>query len=195
MRSKCAELHKAFFEQGTELDPELAPAIVATVAVAGGPEEYDAFFARYQNASTPQEELRYLIALASFTDPALAERTFEFARTKARVQNAPSLLNMLLTNRAVGAATWERVTDHWDELLAKFPPTLVTRMLEGARLLCRDKAFATQVKDFLSDHPVPTGEKSVVQICERLMVNAAFSERLASGATPVLRAATAHLGA
>jgi puromycin-sensitive aminopeptidase len=195
VKSKCTELHKAFFEQGTELDPELAPAIVATVTVAGGPEEYDAFFARYQNASTPQEELRYLIALAGFTDPALAERTFEFARTKARVQNAPSLLNMLLTNRAVGAATWERVTDHWDELLAKFPPTLVTRMLEGARLLCRDKALATQVKDFLSDHPVPTGEKSVVQICERLMVNATFSERLASGATPVLRAATAHLGA
>jgi puromycin-sensitive aminopeptidase len=195
VRSRCAELHRAFFEEGTELDSELAPAIVATVAASGGIEEYDAFLARHQSARTPQEELRYLIALAGFRDASLAERTFEYARTKARVQNAPMLLNVLLSNRYAGSATWVRVTDHWDELLAKFPGTLVTRMLEGVRLLCRDVALAAEIQDFLLDHPVPTGEKAVVQICERLMVNAAFSARLASGSAPVFQAATARLGA
>src|SRR6202040_3708501 len=78
VRAKCAELHRAFLEKGTELDSELAPAIVATVAASGGPEEYDAFLARHENPRTPQEEVRYLIALAGFNDAALAERTFEY---------------------------------------------------------------------------------------------------------------------
>jgi puromycin-sensitive aminopeptidase len=194
VRARCAELHHAYLSDGVALDPELAPAIVAIVAASGGPEEYDAFLERHLSATTPQEEIRYLIALAGFKDAALAERTFELARTRVRVQNAPSLINMLLANRFVGAATWTRVVDHWDELLAKFPGTLVTRMLESVRLICRDEALATGIKDYLLDHPVPTGDKSIEQTCERLMVNTAFSARLAAAGGETFRAATERLG-
>ena len=112
IRSRCAELHRAFLEDGVELDPELAQAIVMTVAVSSGREVYDAFVERFRNARTPQEELRYLIALAGFNDLELAERTFNFALTEVRTQNAPLLLNVLLGNRVAGPSTWRRVTEN-----------------------------------------------------------------------------------
>jgi hypothetical protein len=187
-------LHRALVQNGIELDPELAQAIVTTVAAAGGREEYDAFVERFRNARTPQEEIRYLIALAGFNDLELAGRTFEFALTEVRVQNAPLLLNVLLGNRVAGPDTWRRITENWDEILAKFPGTLVTRMLEGARVLCRDPELANEIKNFLADHPVPSGDKSLDQISERLMVNAALGSRLAAAGGSSFRSATEHLG-
>ena len=192
IRRRCMELFAALVSDGTPLDPQLAPAIVATVAASGGPAEYDAFVERYRHPATPQEEMRYLMALAGFEDEALAQRTFELAMTEVRTANAPLLISMLLANRATGEATWRRVTERWDELLSRIPTTLASRMLEGTRLLCRDPQFSTSVRAFLSDHPIPSGERSVEQTSERLGINTALANRL-HGAGQVLDQAAASL--
>jgi hypothetical protein len=193
VRAQCLQLHGDSIESGIPLDPELAPAIVATVAACGGATEYDQFLGRFKKPSTPQEEMRYLYALSGFEDAALAERTFELARTVVRKQNAPLLIGMLLANRVAGPATWGRITDHWDELRARFPATLVTRMLDSARLVCRNPDLADEIKSFLGAHPVPTGDKAIAQTIERLSVNAAFAARLGAEGRPVLTAGVARL--
>ena len=111
------------------------------------------------------------------------------------MQNGYFVIAMLLANRAAGPATWSRVTEHWDELLARFPGTLVTRMLESARLVCKDQSLAEQVGAFLATHPVPTGEKAIAQTIERLGINSAFAERLATQAGTELQAGTERLTA
>ena len=96
-------------ERGTAaLDPDLASAIIATVAASGGPEDFDRFVEHYRHPATPQEEIRYLYALAGFTDPYLAARTFEFARTDVRSQDAPFVIQLLLAGRDNGVSTWQR---------------------------------------------------------------------------------------
>jgi puromycin-sensitive aminopeptidase len=193
VRAECARAHREFLDDGVELEPQLAPAIVATVAASGGIEEYEAFLERYRHASTPQEEVRYLGALGGFKSEELAARTFELARTEIRVQDVPRLIVALLVNRVAGPPTWTRLTEHWDEITAKLPPTLTSRMAEGARVLCRDAEFADGVSEFLATHPIPSGQKSVEQTRERLGVNVAFAARLAATAGPVLVAATERL--
>jgi puromycin-sensitive aminopeptidase len=195
VQTKCLQLHDDFVTHGVALDPELAPGIVATVAAYGGAPEYEAFYRRFKNPSTPQEEVRYLTALAGFEDAALAERTFELAITEVRRQNGYFVIAMLLANRAAGPATWSRVTEHWDELLARFPGTLVTRMLDGTRLVCKNQSLAKEIGAFLATHPVPTGEKAIAQTIERLGVNAAFAARLATEAGTELQAGTERLTA
>jgi puromycin-sensitive aminopeptidase len=195
VRARCLQLHRDFVVDGVPLDPELAPAIVATVAACGGPSEYQSFYGKFKQPSTPQEEMRYLTGLTGFREADLAERTFELARTQVRTQNAYFVIAQLLTNRTVGAATWQRVTEHWDELLAKFPGTLTTRMLDGVRLLCRDSGLVREIGDFLASHPVPTGEMAIAQTMERLGVNAAFAARLGSEAGALLSAGAERLSA
>jgi ERAP1-like C-terminal domain len=168
------------------LHPDTESAVLEIVAAEGGREEFETYLERYRNPANPQQEMRYLYALAGFDDAALAARTFELAASEVRTQNAPFLLQALLANRVAGAGTWGRVTERWDELVERFPANTLPRMLEGVRALCTPPALAEEVTRFVEAHPLPSGGKTVEQILERLAVNVAFGTREATGLATVL---------
>ncbi len=172
------------------LDPDTESAILDVVAATGDAGVFDAYLARYRAPANPQEENRYLYALASFEDPVLAGRAFELALGEVRTQNAPFLIQLLLANRTTGPATWGRVTESWDEVVDRFPTNILPRMLDGVRGLCTPPELAADVTAFVESHPIPTGAKTVEQIVERLAVNVAFgrreARRLASALTALV---------
>jgi puromycin-sensitive aminopeptidase len=167
--------------EATPLHGDIASAVLDIVATVGGVNEYEAYLAHYRNPSTPQEENRYLDALASFGDEALAARTFELAMTDVRSQNAPFLIRLLLVNREAGPATWERIVAAWDEFPKKFPSNTLPRMLDGVRALCSPPEFAAGVASFIVAHPLAAGGRTVEQILERLAMSVDFGRR--EGAT------------
>ncbi len=181
IRAEAARRYLAMVTGGAPVNPELLSAVVTLVAAGGGVEQYDAFLERYRNPDTPQDEIRYLYALTAFPEPELAARTFALARTEVRTQNAPFLIQMLLASRVHGPATWPLVRTHWDELAARLPANIFPRMLDGVKLLCRQEDLAEDVRSFLATHPVPSGQRTVDQIVERLGVNVAFATRLRAG--------------
>jgi hypothetical protein len=182
-----AEAARRFAQADTvPLHPDTESAVLDIVASDGGPAEFEAFLARYRTPSTPQEEIRYLYALASFSDPDLASRTFDLALTEVRTQNAPFVLQSLVANRTTGPATWERITEEWDALVAKFPANILPRMLDGVRVLCDPPELADRVTAFVETHPLPSGGKTVEQILERLAVNVAFGQRQGAGLAETL---------
>jgi puromycin-sensitive aminopeptidase len=193
VQAQAHRLHASFQDGTTALDPDLASAIIGVVAASGGAEDYEAFLEHYRHPTTPQEEMRYLYALAGFNDPGLAARTFEFALTEVRSQNAPFVIGMLLANRDNGAATWGRVRDHWDELVARIPANIVPRMLGGVTSLCRDPNLAQEVTAFVRAHPLPIGQRTVDQTLERLAINVSFAAALHDSAATALRAGLERL--
>jgi len=176
-------------------DPDLASALLGVVAAGGGPEDFEAFLERYRHPATPQEEMRYLYALAGFPDESLAARAFELAGTEVRTQNAPFLVHLLLANRTVGPATWARVRDSWDALRARIPANILPRMLDGVKLLCRHPSLAEEIRVFVNAHPLPTGQRTVDQTLERLAVNVALAAALGDTVTADLDAGVERLGA
>jgi puromycin-sensitive aminopeptidase len=162
---------------GPTLNPDLESAILAVVADQRRQGDYDTFYARYRAATTPQEEQRYLGALAAFPDLELGARTFDLALHTVRTQDAPYLIIGLLTNRVTGPHSFEELTEHWDEVLERFPANSHSRMVQGVRTLCSDTGVARRVTEFLAAHPVRTGQRSVDQAVERLWVNVGFVER------------------
>ena len=195
VRAEAARRHDQALTGGAALLPDLASAVVEVAALVGTEADYERYLQRYRSPDTPQEEMRYLMALTAFSQPALAERTFELAATEVRSQNAPFVISMLLTHREHGAATWLRVAEHWERLVARTPVNILPRMLSGVRLLCRDAALAAEVRQFLAAHPLPSGQRTVDQAVERLGVNVRFAERLRATAGTALRAGLERLGA
>ena len=182
-----AEAARRFAEAGAvSLHPDTESALLDIVASDGGAAEFEAFLDRYRNPSNPQEEIRYLYALASFNDPGLSARAFELALTEVRTQNAPFLLQSLVANRVAGPAAWERITEAWDDLVARFPSNILPRMLDGVRGLCSPPELAGRVTAFVEDHPLPAGGKTVEQILERLAVNVEFGRRQGPGLAATL---------
>ena len=170
----------------TPLDPDIAAAILDVVADGGGTEEYEMFLARHRKPANPQEENRYLFALASFSNSELAARTFELALSEVRTQNGPFLIQLLLANRVTGAETWPRLRDAWDTITTRFPSNIVPRMLDGVRGLCAPPSLADEVTGFLEAHPLMAGGRTVEQALERLAVNVEFGRREGSGLASTL---------
>src|SRR6266571_4596982 len=70
-KERARELYARHRKDELVVEPNLLPALIAIVAWTGGEEEYGWFLDRFKTARTPQEEQRYLYALAGFRQPEL----------------------------------------------------------------------------------------------------------------------------
>jgi puromycin-sensitive aminopeptidase len=158
-------------------DADVAAACIAVTADHGNADLWQEFLDRFGRVSTPQEQLRYLYALALFPDPDLVLRACELATTDAvRTQNAPFLLQRALHSREHGPLVWQSVRDNWSTIEQRFPRTLIPRMLDGITWLI-DDASVRSVPEHLAAHPIPEGERVIAQHLERQRVHRALAER------------------
>jgi hypothetical protein len=68
------------------------------------------------------------------------------------------------------------VRDNWDRLTARFSPSLVPRVIEGATWLV-EGAVTDDVVRFVEAHPVASGARTIAQHLERLRVHRATVDR------------------
>jgi puromycin-sensitive aminopeptidase len=159
------------------VDANLAAAAIRVVASSAGPAEVDAIVDGYRTSSNPQEQLRYLYALADVRDTDQHARVLELALSdEVRTQNAPFLLGSCLANRANAATAWAAVRDGWERINDRFPSNSIVRMLSGIRSI-GDGALADDVTGFLAENPVPQGRQILDQHLERMRVTVALHQR------------------
>ena len=158
-------------------DPSVVAAAIDVVAGHGRAEDFDEFLSRFKSSTNPQEELRYLYALAAFDEAELVDRVVALCLTDdIRSQNAPYVLGRAMANRDHGPRAWAFVRDHWDEVNRRFPSNSIVRMLGGLRALWAPEV-ADDVFAFFESHEVPQGDKQLAQHLERLEVNVALRAR------------------
>jgi puromycin-sensitive aminopeptidase len=179
VHERARAIHDAYLADPDSVDPALAGAALTVVAESGGPDEFEVVLRRHRGATTPQEEIRYLYALARFHDEGSFRRMLDLSIDEVRSQNAPYLLRVALTNRSHGAAAWEFVRRHWDTVLTRFPDNGIPRMLEGITTLTAPEV-AQDVQAFFAEHDLPQGRQTLEQHLERLRVNVALREREAA---------------
>jgi puromycin-sensitive aminopeptidase len=175
------EQARALFEQAfldpAAVNPELVSAATLVVAATGTAADFDRFVERFRAGATPQEQIRYLMALGDFDDADLIQRACEFAVSgEVKTQNAPFLLSRAIANRTHGAAAWKFVREHWAHINKEFPSNTIVRMVDPVKLL-NGPADVADVAGFFSEHPIPQGAKTLSQILERQRVNAALRSR------------------
>jgi puromycin-sensitive aminopeptidase len=177
VRSRAADLHRAYLKDRGTVDPALAAAAAGILADVGDPQDHEAFLKRFGDAADPQEEQRYLYLLVDFDDPELFQASLDLTLTDAvRSQNAPYVIRRAITNRERGEDAWRWLTVHWDEAMTRFPSNSIARMLAGVRAL-DDADLAVEIEAWLDAHPVPQGEKHISQSREKLRVNVAHRAR------------------
>jgi puromycin-sensitive aminopeptidase len=177
VRATALELVDAAERDSHAVDPNLSAAAITVAANVGDAALYDRFAAARTSATTPQNEIRYLYALARFSDPALFQRTLDATLTgEIRSQNTGLLLRIALQHRLLGPTAWDFVRRNWEALGERMPSNNVVRMCEGVRTLTAPEV-AADVQGFFAEHEVPQGEKTLAQHLERLKVNVALRER------------------
>jgi len=161
-------------------DADLVAAATTVVAATGGHDEYEWMLERHRNATTPQDELRHLQALAEFDDAELIARTCEFAMSsRVKTQTAPFLLRMCIANRRHGDAAWRFVRERWEEANQRFPSNTIVRMVESVKMLTTAEQVR-ETRSFFETHPIEQATETLRQILERQQVNHLMREREAS---------------
>jgi len=161
----------------TLVDPPVLSAAIAITAFAGGDAEYDDMLRRFKAAKTPQDEQRYLYALAAFRPPALVGRTLERTLSgEFRTQDAPFVVRAMLMNVYARELAWRFAKARWQEMAAKYPASAYRRMWEGIVGLATPP-LEQEVIEFFRTTGIDLGGKKLAQYLEQLRIAVAFHER------------------
>jgi len=172
-----ARAREIYRDDPTLVDPPVLSAAIAITAFAGGPAEYDDALSRFRTARTPQDEQRYLYALAAFRPPELAARTLERTLNgDFRTQDAPFVVRAMLMNVYVRELAWRFARTHWQEMAARYPTSAYRRMWEGVVGLATP-ALEREVIEFFRTTAIDLGGKKLAQYLEQLRIAVAFHER------------------
>jgi puromycin-sensitive aminopeptidase len=176
-RARAREAYARARDDAGAVDPNILPAVIGILAASGGEAEYAEFLDRFRHAKTPQEEQRYLYALAGFRQPDLLRQTLErTVNGEIRSQDAPFVVRVLLGSVWGRGLAWEFVKAHWETMARLYPPSAYRWMWEGVTGLTRPW-WEAEVREFFAAHDIQLGGKVVEQYLEELRVGVRFHER------------------
>ncbi len=181
VQARARDLYAAQRSESASVDPDVLAASIAILAHAGGETEYAEFLGKFKAARTPQEEQRYLYALAGFREAALLRRTLGLTLSgDIRSQDAPYVVRSLLMNVHGREMAWQFVKEQWDVLERRYPLGGLRRMCEGITGLAT-AALEEDVRQFFTSRNISLGGKTLEQYLEQLRIAVAFREREGGG--------------
>lgn len=157
-------------------DGDVLAAAVGVLAHVGDAARYEEFTTRARDARTPQEEQRYLHALAGFRSRELVDRTLERTLGGMRTQDAPLLLRTLLMSVHGRRRAWDLVRQRWQQLNELLPPLGVRRLMEGVLGLATPE-WEREVREFFVLRRIDFGGQTAAQYLEQLRIAVRLRER------------------
>jgi len=182
--ARCRELVAAD-QEGEAMPADLAAAALGVVAAHATRTEFEAILERWRHPRNPMDEIRNLYCLIGVRDVEFARELHELCRSEIRSQNAPYVLGGLLRSRSCGPVTFEFLTAHIDELVARFPDNSIHRMLDITGLAELDETGEPRYLDaaasFCRAHVPGARTLLIEQTIERLAVNVHLAKSVRSG--------------
>jgi aminopeptidase N/puromycin-sensitive aminopeptidase len=179
IQARARELADTYVTNPMSLPGTLAPAVLRVAAASGDTALYDRYVAQLDEVSAqPEEYYRFLGALPFFRDPALVQRTLNFAISPAvRTQDTGNLIAGLLGQSHARDAAWAFVQEKWPILTQKLGTFQGIPDIIGALgSFCSTEA-AAQVKQFFTRNRIPSSERTLRRSIERIETCATLVER------------------
>lgn len=171
----------AYLRDRATLEANLAGPVVEIAARRGTKARYEAYRRTLRRARTPQERMRFQMALGAFRDPALFARTLELLLSdEVPTQDVVPLAIRLLANPEAREETWRFIQAHWKALSPRIPPGLAPRLVSALPAL-QTRRHRQGVAAFFRAHPLPTATRALQQTLERFDLDAELRQRLAPG--------------
>jgi puromycin-sensitive aminopeptidase len=161
------------------LEPNLHDAAVTAAARAGDAARFEAFRALFRRETDPAFRRRWLLALASFEEPALAARGIELAfGEEVPLQDTASFAAALLGNRAAREPYWDRLRAEWERVHGRLrsAPMLLRRVVEAIGALV-ERRHLDEAQAFLAAHPLEEARQATAQTLERMRQDVELRER------------------
>jgi len=189
VQRRVRQLADAYLSDPASLSGTLAPVVLRLAAASGDAALYERYLARLETlAAQPEEYYRFFNALSSFTQPALVQRTLEFAISPAvRTQDTATLLAGLMSRPASRDAAWAFVQAQWTALTQKLGTFQGIPTIVGSLGGFCSTARAAEVRQFFEMNAVRFAERTLRQALERIESCTVLRDRQSTALTSWLQ--------
>ncbi len=166
--AQAAQIAEKYVADPTLVDPTLGQTALAIAARNGDAGLFDKLQKMYETSNNPEFQMGALRLLAEFEDPALVERSLNYAVSgKVRNQDVPIQLSIALQNYAARNQAWDYIKAHWDKVQAQLTTELGSYLVDSTASFCSaDKR--DDVQSFFATHKVPATDRALKQAIERI---------------------------
>jgi aminopeptidase N len=150
----------------SSVDRALASGALALAALNGDKPFYNRVMAALKNPKSPEEYYIYFYTLAQFSNPALVQKTLDFAISpEVRSQDALGLITSVMAKPEGEKLAWDFVLSHWDAVQKAGGPLASAQVVGATSTFC-DAHMRDQVAEFYSAHRVEAAERTYRQSLE-----------------------------
>jgi aminopeptidase N len=162
------KLAEKALDDPASVDRQLAGGAFRLAALNGDSAFYDRLMTGLKNPKSPEEYYMRLFTLADFSDPALLQRTLDYAITPdVRSQDALGLITNVLRNPEGEKLAWTFIQAHWDAVQKAGGPFASASVVNATSVFCSTN-MRDQVADFFAAHKVEAAERTYKQSIERI---------------------------
>ncbi len=178
--SEARRKFDAYVEDPSNLPADLRVATFSMAARRGDHTLYDTMWELEKSASLHEEKLRLLRALSGFPDPELVQETLNRSLDEDHVRSQDTISVMVATasNPHGRELAWQFLKDNWYEFDRRYGEGgfAIMRLVSVASVFTTP-AKREEVRDFFDTHPVPSAERTIRQVLERMSNNIAWLDR------------------
>jgi len=166
--ARAREIADRALDKPGSVNREVAESALTLAALNGDRTLYDRLLAASKNAKSPEEYYMALSALAQFSNPALLDRTLDYAVSPdVRSQDALRLISEVMQNPAGEKLAWDFVLAHWDSVQKVGGPFASAEIVNATSSFC-DEHMRDQVVDFFAAHKIEAAERTYRQSIEQI---------------------------
>ena len=168
VQALALKLANQYLADPSSVNHEMAVAALQIAARNGDQALYDKIMENLKAAKTPETYFNDIFALGRFSDPALIEKTLEYAISPAmRSQDAPYLIYGVMQNPVAEKQAWSFVQAHWGTIENLGGAFAGGTIVQATGSFC-DAEMRDQVLAFFTSHHAPAAERSLKQAIERM---------------------------
>jgi aminopeptidase N len=166
--AQAREITEKYLADPSSVDATLAQTALSIAARNGDAALFDKLQHVYETSTNPEFQDGALRLLAQFEDPALVQRSLDYAAT-SKVRNQDALIQYAIGLQidATRDQTWSYIKSHWDTLHTLLTPELGSILVGSTSAFCSADA-RDDVQSFFAAHKVPSADRALKHAVESI---------------------------
>jgi len=166
--AQAREIAEKYLADPASGDPTLSQTALYITARHGDAALFDRLQKIHETSANPEFQEGALRLLAQFQDPALVQRSLDYAASgKVRNQDASVQFAIAIEVDETRDQAWKYIQGNWDKVQAQFTTGMGPYVVGSAGSFCTADA-RDDVKKFFSTHKVPSSDVTLKHAIERI---------------------------
>jgi len=166
--AQANQIVEKYLDDPASVDPTMGQTALFIAARNGDAALFDRLQKVSETSTNPELQVGALRLLAQFQDPALVQRSLDYAASgKVRNQDAALQFAIALEVNETREQAWKYIKTHWDKVQAQFTTEMGAVLVGSAGSFCSAES-RDDVKSFFADHKVAASSVALKHAIERI---------------------------